>query len=246
MYKIEESPYSNGWKQGKRAMLKLLKENKIVKLKSKISQLNSQEGKQMDNETIQELISLRKKGLLTEQELFNKLSGVQLAEIQAKKFVKSHHKKIELEQQEHPKLWRNHKAWTSVEDEKLTKMKSRQYSFRSIAKVLGRKTKACKMRYTSLIESGRVTPKTKVAHNGRGRTWTQSEADALIKNYGKMSDEVIAKSLNRTTTAIMHKASKLGLTNTNPKHVGRPKKIHASDTVQVGEFGFPKKFTVNP
>lgn len=295
LYKIEDSPYSNGWKQGRRAVLKLVKkeyfenapneiifsycnkcdkkmthkemndseirelekegsfvcsecinkEMNIPRLKSRISELNLQEDKQMDKETIRELVSLKKKGILTEQELFDKLLNENVCNETIPR--RQYTKRIETDEksEDHPRLWRNHKAWTEKEIERLVTMKGRQYSFRAIGKTIGRKSKACKMRYNWLIESGKVTPPMKKVRGHRGRTWTQTEADALIKNYGKMPDEEIAKALNRTSTAIMHKASKMKLAKANPRKVGRPRK-DAKDTVQVGEFGFPKKFTVNP
>lgn len=43
------------------------------------------------------------------------------------------------------------------------------------------------------------------------RYWTHEEFDFLIKNYGKIPTEDIAKILNRTVTAVMIKTSNLGM-----------------------------------
>jgi hypothetical protein len=202
--------------------------NKVFRLKHKLKDyfqnfnIKSNGGKTMENETVNELVSLRRKGVLTEEELLLKLDGLngEQAESVSKPTPSNPNKQ-----------WRNHKKWSSEEEKRLLELRERGNSWSTIGKLMGRKRVAVCGRYFLLTSN-----KGKVSSSQKHKVWQKSEDDYLKMMYKKMPTNELAKSLKRTPESVRCRA----------KGIGIAKRQKPSDTVKVGEYKFPRKYSVKP
>ena len=70
-----------------------------------------------------------------------------------------------------------------------------------------------KWTYQKIVEelSKNRNPRLKKPRSGRAVCWTPEEDDFLRKNFEKMSDEMLARKLNRSATAVKVRRRRLGL-----------------------------------
>jgi len=174
-------------------------------------------GRKMDNETIRELISLRQKGFLTEEELHRKLLQQQDLEVEQ---VRQVFEQIAVKKGKHPSKPSWHRRWTPEEEKRLMEQRNLGKSFSEIAKVLGRNRRGVEHRIYELLRGKASKPsvsKPMFPSSCFRNTWADTEIDYLKKFYGKINTKDISASLGRTEASIKVQASQLGLTNRNKK-----------------------------
>lgn len=192
--------------------------------------IKSDGGKTMENETVNELVSLRRKGVLSEEELLLKLDG--LNGEQAENVSKPTYENAGKPTSKNPKkYWRNHKKWSAEEEKRLLELRERGSSWSTIGKLMGRKRVAVCGRYFLLTSN-----KGKVSSSQKHKVWQKSEDDYLKMMYKKIPTNELAKSLKRTPESVRCRA----------KIIGIAKRQKPSDTVKVGEYKFPRKYSVKP
>jgi len=210
--------------------------NSVLRLKQKLKDyfqnfnIKSNGGKTMENETVNELVSLRRKNVLTEEELLLKLEGLN-GEVLRTTFKTQ----VQVKTEKNPKkYWRSNKRWSDEEDRKLVELRGQGHSWSKVGKLLGRKRIAVCGRYYLLKNNNSKKPK--VIATQRNKVWQKSEDDYLKMMYKKMPTNQLAKSLKRTPESVRCRA----------KIIGIAKRQKPSDTVKVGEYKFPRKFSVKP
>jgi DNA-binding NarL/FixJ family response regulator len=127
---------------------------------------------------------------------------------------------------------RKHKPWTSQEKQQLASLRTQGYTFKEIAKQLGRTTDAVKTQYKDL----KAQQPTIIAKPSNYRYLTSNERETIIREYFNNGNTMlrIAKLLNRSKSTIW---------NVIDTERRRKARLKDNDLVQVSpETKMPKKF----